>query len=314
MRKKRAMPKGTQVPPRTEPGEDALWGGSEPVIIVPLDGSIEAKAALPTARLIARILGATVNVVHVTDEPLSQAELLARVKLERDETHGLIVDRLSGSPTQAVLRFAEEKRATSIVATTRGRTAYSGRTVGPVVEEIMHTASCPVLLVRPEIHTRVAAMTEMRSILLPLDGAPSSAAVIGPAMALAQRSGVEVDVLFVATRDKRSEEPGTLTVPRYIDQPQHEWPAWAREFVTRFLSDVCPGAAPLPTPTRMFLRHGEPTTEILRFSVEHDSDLIVLEWRGRLDPAHGDVVKGVLGNAPSPVLLLRTVDKGSDHR
>jgi hypothetical protein len=23
------------------------------------------------------------------------------------------------------------------------------------------------------------------------------------------------------------EEPGTFTAPHYMDQPQHEWPAWA---------------------------------------------------------------------------------------
>ena len=28
-------------------------------------------------------------------------------------------------------------------------------------------------------------------------------------------------------------ESGTFVVPRYLDQPQHEWPAWSREFLER---------------------------------------------------------------------------------
>ena len=31
-------------------------------------------------------------------------------------------------------------------------------------------------------------------------------------------------------------QPGSLPAPRYIDQPQHEWPAWAGEFVERMLA------------------------------------------------------------------------------
>lgn len=281
-----------------------LSPGSAPVIVAPLDGSLEAKAALPAARLIARIIGATVNVVHATEEHLSHNELLAKVRLDREEAHGLVVDQVSGPHGPAILQHAQEKRATLIVATTRGRTAYLGRTVRPIVEQIIREAPCPVLLVRPEIQERVAAMNDLHHILLPLDGAPSSAAVIGPAVALAVASGAEIDVLYVATRARRPHEPGTLTTPRYVDQPQHEWPAWAQEFMSR--SCMCVGKNLVTAPMHLFLRRGEPATEILALAAERQHNLIVLEWRGQLDPDHASVVRGVLTNAPCLVLLLRT--------
>lgn len=280
-----------------------MSGKRQPLILVPLDGSVEAKDALPAARLVARIVRASVHVVQAVDHPVSEVDLLRRMSLSREETSGLVVDQVVGPAADAIVRLAGEWRAMLIVMTTRGKTAYLGRTVRPVVEAVIRTTPCPVLLVRPEIDQKVASMTGLRRILFPLDGAPSSAAVIAPALKLAERGGAEVDVLYVATRSPRPSEPGTLTTPLYIDQPQYEWPAWAQEFVARFGTGL--GQCPLPTPIHLFLRRGDPAAEILRFAAEHHTDLIVLEWRGRLDPAHARVVRGVLTDAPCLVLLIR---------
>lgn len=276
-----------------------------PIIVVPLDGTTEAKAVLPIARLAARLVHGNVHVVHVGDEPLPKAELLAHVGLHGAETRGLVIDQLSGPVAPAIVAHADRVNAALIAMTTRGKTAYQGRTVRPVVEAVISTASCPVLLVRPEIAQRVAGMEALHRILVPLDGAPSSAAVIRPALNLAEQSGAAFDVLYVATEAPRPSEPGTLAGPVYVDQPQYEWPTWAEEFVSRF--GTCLGERPLPVPTRLFVRHGDPAVAILHIAAEENSDLIVLEWRGRLDPPHGWVVKRVLGSAPCPVLLLHTV-------
>ncbi|HUX86123.1 MAG TPA: universal stress protein [Chloroflexota bacterium] len=280
-------------------------GPRPPIIVVPLDGTTEAKAVLPVARLAAQLVRGNVHVVHVGDEPLSKAALLAHVGLRGAETHGLVIDQLGGAVASAIVSYADQVHATLIAMTTRGKTAYQGRTVRPVVEAVISTAHCPVLLVRPEIAPRVAVMTTLHRILLPLDGAPSSAAVIRPALSLAEQSGAAVDVLYVATEAPRPSEPGTLAGPVYVDQPQYEWPSWSEEFVSRF--GTCFGERPLPVPTRLFVRHGDPAVAILQVTAEEKSDLIVLEWRGRLDPPHGWVVKRVLESAPCPVLLIRTM-------
>lgn len=286
------------------PRDASPWSGRTRLIVVPLDGSTEAKDALPVARLVARIARAAIHVVHAVDQSVTEEDLLRRINLRRGETHGLVIDQLVGTAAGAIARFARETCAMLIVMTTRGKTAYQGRTVRPVAEEVIQTAACPVLLVRPEIDRKIASLTELHRLLLPLDGAPSSAAVIGPALEFAALGGAEVDILYVATHGPRPSEPGTLTAPVYVDQPQYEWPSWAREFVARFGTSL--GSYPLPTPTRLFVRRGDPATEILRFASEHDSDVIVLEWRGRMDAAHAKVVKGVVTGAPCPVMLLRT--------
>ncbi len=273
-------------------------------VVVPLDGAAESQAALPAAFLIAWILRADVRVVHARDRPMPPEVLLGRLGLSPEEARGIVVDQVLGTPANAIVDDARTRHAAMIVMTTRGHTTRKDQAIGPVTAAVIARAPCPVLLVRPEIASRVAAMTGLYRILLPLDGAPSSARVIGPALQLAWQSGAELDVIYVATLTPRPEEPGTLTVPFYVDQPQHEWPAWGQEFTRRF--GTCLGQIQLPASTRLFLRRGDPGQEILRFAVDHWIDLIALEWRGRLDPNHASVVREVLANAPCPVLLLRT--------
>ena len=296
----------TQRQPDPLSGEKHFWSSHASTILVPLDGSKEAKMGLVGARLMAQVLDACIHVVHASEEPLSQAELFQRTGLTREETRGVVIVHARGTAAEGILRLAKEKTAVLIAMTTRGRTAYRGRTVRPVVERIISGAPCPVLLIRPEIGQRAAEMRELRRVLLPLDGAPSSAAVIAPVLELAQITGAEVDVLYVATQAKRPEERGTLTTPLYVDQPQHEWPAWSQEFLRRF--GTCLGRRPLPPSVRLFLRRGGPAEEILGLALDLDIDLIALEWRGSLDPPHAAVARGVLRDAPCPVLLLRTND------
>ena len=122
-------------------------------------------------------------------------------------------------------------------------------------------------------------------------------------MTLAQLCGADVTLLYVATQAQRPQEPGTLTVPSYIDQAQHEWPSWAHEFASRFcgLSD----SYQTDVPIHIYLRRGDPAAEILRFANERLSDLIVMQWRGQLDAPHAQIVKTVVSQSPCPVLLLR---------
>jgi nucleotide-binding universal stress UspA family protein len=283
----------------------ALWGDRAPIILVPLDGSAEAKGVLPMARSIARIEEASIHVVHAAEQPLPEWELLRRMSLRREEARGVVVGQAVGPVVaDAIVRLAEEMRAMLIAMTTHGRSACLGGSIRPVPEQTVQRATSPVLLVRPGAVREPQAPCSLRRILLPMDGAPSSAAIIGPALDLARHCEAEVYFLYVATLAGQSAEPGTLTVPRYLDQPQHEWPNWTNEFLGRFGTAL--GGSPSPTPARLFLRRGEPSAEILRFAGERECDLIVLGWRGHSDPARARVVRTVLREAGCPVLLLRS--------
>ena len=66
-----------------EPGEGGL--SARGTVLVPLDGSPTAAAALPLARAAALILDAPLHVLHACDEPLSTEELMTRLFLSPED-------------------------------------------------------------------------------------------------------------------------------------------------------------------------------------------------------------------------------------
>ncbi|MFN7147831.1 MAG: universal stress protein, partial [Myxococcota bacterium] len=77
-------------------------GGPAPVVLVPLDGSTAARSALPVAHTLARHLGASVHLVHVSDPALPAAEIDRRFDAGRVE----VVHAASGDPAAAILAAA----------------------------------------------------------------------------------------------------------------------------------------------------------------------------------------------------------------
>ena len=137
--------------------------------------------------------------------------------------------------------------------------AERGKMLGRTAMKVLHDAPCPVVLVPPE---RGATPWHLHHVLVPHDGTPSTSAALQPAAELAERGRAELLVVHVTDIRAAPAEPGSLTTPRYVDQPQHEWPAWTSEFINR-LACVCPLGH---LHVRIVLAHGDTAAEILRLS------------------------------------------------
>jgi nucleotide-binding universal stress UspA family protein len=172
--------------------------------------------------------------------------------------------------------------------------------LGSVAREVLMRAPCPVVLVHPE---RGLRPWRLHRLLLPHDGTPTGAAAIRPAAALALRAGAELAVLHVAARGAgRPGEPGSFAAPRYVDQLQHGWPEWTREFLERLRAV---GRCPAALTTRLFLATGETGPAIVEFATSQGSDLIALAWRGVLEPGRAVTARAVIGGAPCPIVVFR---------
>jgi nucleotide-binding universal stress UspA family protein len=139
--------------------------GSEPVrrILVGIDGSDHARAALDWALAGARAHGATLEVVHAWQPafatPIAPYDLgvvdrleeAARALLDRvvDEadTEGVEVERTLGMTAagRAVLEAAT--RADLVVVGNRGRSTLGGMLLGSVSQQVVHHAPGPVVVV-----------------------------------------------------------------------------------------------------------------------------------------------------------------------
>jgi len=140
-------------------------------ILVPTDFSDTSDAALTYARTLADSLGASLHLVHVFDDPygnalvaemspsvydsmrateLSQARrrLLRRLPpADRKQFHGSTAI-VTGSPAQAIVDYATDRGMDLIVIGTHGRSGFAHLILGSVAEQVVRTATCPVLTVR----------------------------------------------------------------------------------------------------------------------------------------------------------------------
>lgn len=271
-------------------------------ILVALDGSPAAKIALPVARALARQLHARLTVLHVAPSKIPIETLRQRLHLGPEDMEVIDLHIHQGDAALGILRMMDEPDVLLTVLTTHGRNVERGRHLGRVAHAVIAATSRPIVLVRPESVAPYAPPAPMlRCMLFPLDGAPTTANGLGPATALAGQLQASVDVLYVANPlQQRPSESGSITMPSYVDQPQHEWPEWTSEVMERLAV-----YAPYPegAPVRVYLAYGAIDDEIIRFAIAHHEDMIVLVRHSHVEPGRAHVLRSVLDRTPCPVLL-----------
>jgi nucleotide-binding universal stress UspA family protein len=271
---------------------------SESVILVPLDGSKQALSALPVAKVLGEIEGAILHILHVGDQEAAEEELRTRLTREVPVLDRFTIETRVGTPAVEVLRVAEQIKP-RVVVMCKHSGAEQRKMLGRTAMKVLQDAPCPVVLVPPE---RGATPWHLHHVMVPHDGTPSTSAALQPAADIAERGHAELLVVHVTDVKAAPAELGSLTTPRYVDQPQHEWPAWTSEFVNR-LACVCPLGH---LHVRMLLAHGDTAAEILRLSERQSTDLIVLAWRGILDAPRATTLKDILREAHCPIMVVRT--------
>jgi nucleotide-binding universal stress UspA family protein len=224
---------------------------------------------------------------------------MARLGLTAEEVQGSVVDVALGTPAAGILRTLEEQQSELLVMCAYASRHDSERALGAIAAEVVANAPCPVVLVRREHGRQPFAI---RRILLPYDGAPASAVAYGPAAGLARRASAELVVLHVAALGaQKPVEAGTFAAPRYVDQPQHEWPAWAHEFLAHLQAL---GHSHEDVRLRLYFASGDPGSEILRFLREQECDLVALACH--CAAGHQALTaNAVLRASPCPTVMVR---------
>jgi nucleotide-binding universal stress UspA family protein len=280
--------------------------GARPAVVVALDGSPAAATALPLGQVVARQLGAPVEILHVAPSahPDPEPDRLRLLSCGVEIGSAVQVRWVVGEPMPGILEAISDPGVELVVLTTHGRTIEPDGYLGRVAEAVIAHTRHPVLLVRPETAARAGpAPAPLQCLLLPLDGTPKTATALQPATDLAARLGASIDVLYVASADQvPSVEPGTIRAPRYVDQPHHEWLNWANEVADRLCTSLA--RCPASVPVRVHLAWGSIGVEIARFATEHQVDAIILVRRSRLQAGHARVLRAVLRDTPCPILLV----------
>jgi nucleotide-binding universal stress UspA family protein len=220
-----------------------------------------------------------------------------RLGLTDADLRGAILDQHRQDPADAILASARRLDRAIVVMCTN-----TGHHIGP---DCFGSVTEAVLAGMPDRIILVAERDEqpwaIHRVLLAHDGTPSSDLATAPAAELAQRAGATVIAVHVGARGERySQEPGSMPAPRYIDQPQHEWPNWANQFMNRMLAL---GAPPSSVSFKLVVTGGQAGSEVAQVSRERQADLVVMAWHGRWD-APQSATKVVIRTAGCPVLLV----------
>ena len=276
-------------------------------IVVPLDGSAQSNAALPLVRTFARAAAASVTLVRVARDSESTGQVAA--ELDR------IAQELAGSdiPVDAVVRQGEPAdeihdvvRATGadlVIMRTHGRSGLGRVVLGSVAEQVLKESAVPVVLLRPGVRR----VTQLQTLLVPVDGSPGGAVALGTAVPLAKAVGAALHLLEVI-----------VPIPAYlfgglaVEGVAYVDPMWdveaetaARGYVEALVRRVREAGvaatehvvvAPLVADT------------IIRKAEELDADLIVMSsdaLTGAARAVLGSVADAVVRGAPCPVLVRR---------
>lgn len=139
-------------------------------ILVPLDGSPHAEAALPHAKAIAQSEGAEIVLlripmmpateffarepsiaVNIHEEEQAEAMKYINTKMEALKREHIKVTAITqdGPVPETILDVAEQTQADMIAMSTHGRTGIQRWLIGSVADKVVHHAHIPVMLIHP---------------------------------------------------------------------------------------------------------------------------------------------------------------------
>ncbi|HET9181586.1 MAG TPA: universal stress protein [Candidatus Angelobacter sp.] len=268
-------------------------------LIIPLDGTVLSRSAIPVARVLSEICGATPHVIYAGQGLLHPNEMSSLLGVGEPQLPGAVFDCCNDDPAGMIMEAARNLAESLIVMCTHSGSHPSG--FGHVADSVLASGPERIVMVPPERGERVWSL---RRILLAHDGTPDSDLASGAAAEISMMADAEVTALHVAARQAaRPEQPGSLTAPRYIDQPQHEWPAWTQEFVDRMLTMGAPASA---VRFKLVVAGGRPGSEIAQLAREKKANLIVMAWDGEWQSARHVATRVVIRSCGCPVLLVRS--------
>ncbi len=284
-------------------------------ILIPLDGSTLAEAAIPFGAAVARATGAVIELIHVIEAPalvdLPMTQLIpdpARVRDYLQDTAervipGVEVDATvrSGDAVEELLARATEEPETMIVLATRGRGGLGRLVLGSVADKTVRLSTVPVGLVRP-VADGAPAPAEIRSIAVALDGSETAEIGLAVAVGLARSAGAALHLIEVVepiwTSPYITSSPEMLAVnANQITELELMAEEDARTYLAATADRLRAEASDLQLDWVM--RVGRPAEEIDRAAAEASADVVVVTSHGR-----GGIRRLVLGSVATGLIQI----------
>ena len=186
-------------------------------LLIPLDGSKMAEAALPAAAFLAEKFASRVTLMHVVErKPPSEVHGQPHLKNARDASaylselsqrvfakgisvdfhvHEAEVDNVAGS----IVAHADELKHDLVIMCSHGRGKSLHLFLGSIAQKVIGMGSLPVLITHPD-EQGGAPPFSCRNILVPLDGDPDHAKALPVAREIALACDAALHLAIVVPR------------------------------------------------------------------------------------------------------------------
>lgn len=295
-------------------------------ILVPLDGSKLAEAALPVAVTLAENLSAPVTLLHVIEQD-APSEVHNDRHLTDPQEAQKYLDELRGSsfpsdvkvethihsapvkdvPDSLLAHATQEFQQDLILLSSHGKSGLHEILFGNIAQQVAAAGQTPVMLIKPG---HVDDPFTIKRILVPLDNESIHDLALPYAVTLSRAFQAQIDLVCViptlGTDSGTHAAAGSLlpaTAMAYLDIAEEIAQEHFQEHLDEFAKDHLPASAQIV--------RGDPVAMIVKLAEELASDLILLGTHGRvgLDAFwNRSVSAGVAKKSDKPLLLVPLSD------
>lgn len=295
-------------------------------ILVPLDGSTFAEAALPIAVALTRRAGADLHVVTVQEPVPSFAfdaweqaagewceEYLSRTaeRLRGEAGAGVTVALLAGPVAQRLEEEADRSGADLVVMASHGRGLLTRAWLGSVADAFLHVTTRPVLIARPDGNTdddegtSASRDVQYRRVLVPLNGSRLSECMLEHALEFGRLFDAAYHLVRVVPYPIDVASPYVPHTVQLNQELVEDAKAAAQEYLGGHAQRL--QAEGLEVTTRVVV-DAQPGHGILKEVEASDCDLVAMSTHGRTGLSRailGSAADKVVRGARVPVLLYR---------
>jgi len=302
-------------------------------LLVPLDGSRLAEAALPAAAALSERLGARVTLLHVIErnapqkvhgEPHLSDAAEARAYLEEVAAQAFspgvcVEEHVHASEVadvaRSIVEHADEIATELIIMCTHGRGGLRTWLLGSIAQQVIALGTTPLLLIQPDGAAATPGFA-CRRLLVPLDGDPDHEQGLPVASGIAQACAADLHLLMVVpTLGRLSGERGATA--RLLPTATSAWLDMSEESAEEHVHQKAIELQASGLTVAAEVCRGDPAGAIVRTAQGMQVDLVVLGTHGKrgMDAFwSSSVAAQVASRLRIPLLLVPVREAGSSLR
>jgi nucleotide-binding universal stress UspA family protein len=291
-------------------------------ILIPLDGSELAEAAIPYATNMAEQLEAEICLLHVCPpehqsyvhmHQIYMNSILTGMRLKMKETWlsskelKIQAEVIVGDPIKVIFDYVKLKGIDLISLTTHGNSGFKPWSMGNVADKIVRGSGIPTLLIRvkekKDLELRKAIV---QKILVPLDNSDASKACLPYAVELAKKLKAGLTIFSMAqtayAQNLNSAGSGIGINWDAVDKASEQA---ADEYLVKIEEDLKNSGVQIDHRSILGI---DAAYEILEMEKKGMFDMVIMSTRGRSSIARwafGSVAEKVLREGNLPILLIK---------